>query len=85
MSSPCFTTGNLRHRGPSERLIHWRAGLSWCWERMHDTVLDYTSLLSYDWIKRRPPVRLELQRELWMGDLAEYLEIQNVTSSPRFV
>jgi hypothetical protein len=42
--------------------------------QMHDSVLDYTSLLSCDWVKRRPVVWSELERESWMGDLAEYLE-----------
>jgi hypothetical protein len=42
--------------------------------RMHDRVLDYTSLLSCDWVKRRPAVWSELEKESWLGDLAEYLE-----------
>jgi hypothetical protein len=46
--------------------------------RMHDSVLDYTCLLSCDWVKRRPAVWSELERELWMGQLAEFLEARRI-------
>ena len=42
--------------------------------RMHDSVLDYTGLLSCDWVQRRPAVWSELERETWMGHLVDYLE-----------
>jgi hypothetical protein len=42
--------------------------------RMHDSVHDYTGLLGCDWVKSRPAVWSELERELWIGLLAEYLE-----------
>ena len=41
--------------------------------RMHDSVLDYTALLSCDWVRRRPVVRSELEREMWIEHLTEYL------------
>ncbi len=42
--------------------------------RMHDTVLDYTDLLRCEWVRRRPAAWSELEREVWMGNLSEYLE-----------
>ena len=42
--------------------------------RMHDSVLDYKDLLSCDWVRRRPAAWSELERETWMGNLAEYME-----------
>jgi hypothetical protein len=42
--------------------------------RMHDSVHDYTDLLGCAWVKSRPAVWSELERELWIGLLAEYLE-----------
>ncbi len=42
--------------------------------RMQEGVLDYTVLLSCDWVKRRPAVWAELDRELWIGNLVEHLE-----------
>ena len=63
-------------------LSEWSAGSSIessrgtldLFRRMHSGVLDYTDLLRCDWVKRRPAVWSELERESWMGDLAEYLE-----------
>jgi hypothetical protein len=46
--------------------------------QMHESVMDYTSLLSCDWVKRRPAVWSELERELWMGNLVEYLEARRL-------
>jgi hypothetical protein len=46
--------------------------------QMQESVMDYTSLLSCDWVKRRPAVWSELERELWMGNLAEYLEARRL-------
>jgi len=43
-------------------------------KRMHNGVLDYTDLLRRDWIQCRPAVWSELDREMWMGNLAECLE-----------
>ena len=42
--------------------------------RMHDSVLDYTGLFSCDWVRCRPAVWSELERESWMGNLAEFVE-----------
>ena len=42
--------------------------------RMQEGVLDYTVLLSCDWVKRRHAVWAELDRELWIGNLVEHLE-----------
>jgi hypothetical protein len=42
--------------------------------QMHDSVPDYSELLQCDWVKRRPAVWSELERESWMMHLSEYLE-----------
>ena len=44
--------------------------------RMHQNVQDYTDLLCH-WVKRRSILSSELERETWMGDLAEYLEVRS--------
>jgi hypothetical protein len=54
--------------------VHSNRGALDLFRRMHDSVLDYTSLLSCDWVQRRRAVWSELERELWMGQLAEYLQ-----------
>ena len=46
--------------------------------RMHNSVLDYTGLLRCDWVRRRPAVWSELERESWLGELAEYLEARRL-------
>ena len=42
--------------------------------QMHERMCDYTDLLSREWVRHRPAVWTELNRECWMADLAEYLE-----------
>ena len=42
--------------------------------RMHERVRDYSGLLRCEWVTRRPAVWSELERELWVEQLAEYLE-----------
>ena len=63
-------------------LSEWCAGSSVACSRgtqdlfrqMHDSVLDYTGLFSSDWVRCRPAVWSELERESWMGNLAEFVE-----------
>jgi hypothetical protein len=42
--------------------------------RMHGGVHDYTARLSQEWVQRRPAIWSELEREMWMDQLAGYLE-----------
>ena len=42
--------------------------------RMHESVRDYSDLLRCGWVTRRPAMWSELERELWMEQLGEYLE-----------
>ena len=44
--------------------------------RMHHNVQDYTALPSH-WVQRRSFLSSELERETWMGDLAEYLQVRS--------
>lgn len=46
--------------------------------RMHECVFDYTDLFKCDWVKRRPTVWTELERELWMVNLTEYIDGQRL-------
>ena len=43
-------------------------------DEMHDTVQDYTALFGCDWVERRPAAWSELEKEVWMANLAEYME-----------
>ena len=47
-------------------------------KRMHKDVQDYTDLLRRDWVQRRPAVWTELEREMWIASLTEYLEGQDL-------
>ena len=43
-------------------------------DEMHDTVQDYTALLGCDCVKRRPAAWTELEKEMWMENLAGFVE-----------
>jgi hypothetical protein len=47
--------------------------------RMHDNVHDYTGMRGCEWVKRRPAVWSELDRETWMENLIEFLEQRQLT------
>ena len=58
----------------SSSSIQSNRGVVDVFNEMHSSVLDYTNLLGCGWVKRRPAVWSELERELWIGNLVEYME-----------
>lgn len=62
----------------SSNSVQSNRGVVDLFNEMHSCVLDYTDLLGCDWVKRRPAASSELMREMWMGDLAEYLETRGL-------
>ncbi len=59
--------------------VHSSRGAFDLFRQMHYIVVDYTGLLTCDWVKSRHAVQLELDRELCMVNLVDYLGQQSST------
>ena len=67
-------SGLERSEWLSSSSVQSNRGVVDLFNEMHNCVLDYTDLLRCDWVRRRPDAWSELERETWMGNLAEYME-----------
>ena len=65
----------------SSSTVQSNRGMVDLFDKMHNSVLDYTELLGFDWVKRRPAVWSELEREMWIGNLVEYMEDASCAST----